>query len=130
MYALSLHIDDVAKNMHNISFLNTVKNEVLEGLFTKVMYSHNNYTLNRIIFNLSTHSNMIEKLKQIENDILHLYCNYRSTKKKSIMSLSNCLNGDKMKCYEDDIAIKISGVWETTTHIGLTFKINNCKVIT
>jgi hypothetical protein len=65
-------------------------------------------------------SNMLQKLNEIENDILSVYtCS--SSKKKNLHIKQLILY--KLSHITDTFILKISGIWETKNEIGITFKL-------
>tara|TARA_B110000090_G_scaffold28682_1_gene29819 strand:+ start:6351 stop:6827 length:477 start_codon:yes stop_codon:yes gene_type:complete len=83
---------------------------------------------------ISNHMNskIIQELANIEKQILKTYMNVNSCKKKRSYVLNNKLVNGKMKIYKSNtipfisnninVVIKISGIWETATDIGLAVK--------
>jgi hypothetical protein len=83
---------------------------------------------------VSNHMNskIIQELANIEKQILKTYMNVNSCKKKRSYVLNNKLVNGKMKIYKSNtipfisnninVVIKISGIWETATDIGLAVK--------
>ena len=139
-------------NIENIHFLDSKKNIIIDGNFTKILYSDDDVSINGIymvcpiIFNkedksikstLSFHihnpSNIdfIKKMAHLENQILQYYNTTSITSKKINASLYTQLMSGKIKIYSNYIDIdslqsviilKISGVWETNYEIGITYK--------
>lgn len=139
-------------NIENIHFLDSKKNIIIDGNFTKILYSDDDVSINGIymvcpiIFNkedksikstLSFHihnpSNIdfIKKMAHLENQILQYYNTTSITSKKINASLYAQLMSGKIKIYSNYIDIdslqsviilKISGVWETNYEIGITYK--------
>jgi len=83
---------------------------------------------------VSNHMNskIIQELANIEKQVLKTYMNVNSCKKKRSYVLNNKLVNGKMKIYKSNtipfisnninVVIKISGIWETATDIGLAVK--------
>ena len=93
-----------------LNFSTVVKNNIIDdSLFSRLLYSTDIYTTNGLYLRNFTK----EKLAEIENDILSAY---RSNKKK-IYTLSDHTTNNSL--------LKISGVWETNTSIGLAFKFSH-----
>ena len=135
-------------DVNNIYFCDSIKNNVVnEGLFIRLIYSTDFFVTNGInvffslydvviekfynkykcSFNLINNKNIIENILQIEESILKNINNKNKIIQKSIyeqLRIGNIKifseNIDKMINYL--FILKISGVWETDTHIGLTFK--------
>ena len=135
-------------DVNNIYFCDSIKNNIVnEGLFIRLIYSTDFFVTNGInvffslydvviekfynkykcSFNLINNKNIIENILQIEESILKNINNKNKIIQKSIyeqLRIGNIKifseNIDKMINYL--FILKISGVWETDTHIGLTFK--------
>jgi len=102
-------------NPDYIHFGNPVKNNIIKnGHFRHINYSSHYFSLNTIYINLnSLNQESIHKIIDMEENIL----NYsKKTKQQNI------------KQYLDEAIrinyrlLKISGLWETSTHCGLSFK--------
>ena len=139
-------------NEDNIFFCEPIKNNIMnEGIFIRILYSSHNFILNGVylfiqfndiicekyfnkykcIFNINSHKEVINKIKEIEENILikinlknkiPQYKIYDQLKNGNI-KIFNEIN--KSNCY---FILKISGIWETQTNYGLTYKfikINN-----
>jgi hypothetical protein len=141
----------------NICFLDTKKNIVMDGNFTKIIYTDTSLTLNGIyincyldineqkyfiqfsIYNMNN-INIIQNLSRIEREILDYYKEYFNIKKQNIFLLHEQLKQGNVKIYRErstghssngyvfvettkpNIIMKISGIWENTYSIGLTYK--------
>jgi uncharacterized CHY-type Zn-finger protein len=116
-----------------------------DGNFIRILYSNDIMVLNGIYllvnltdiccekyynkykcnFNISNHKELIENLKNIEENILK---KYKSTKtpcykiyeqlRAGHIKIFNDI-GNTNSCY---FILKISGIWETQTNYGLTYK--------
>lgn len=140
-------------------FLDTKPNIIMDGIFTKIFFTHECFTLNGIYFFLPLfcqsfeitpqkqeylyfeptnpkNINIISYCKGIENTILQAYTNYKggTLKKTAIHSIIKQLNCGKCKVQLknnngktdkglNSFVLKISGIWETQTEYGVTFKI-------
>ena len=150
---IALNINQFETN--NIYFCDPIKNNVVnDGLFIRIIYSTDFFVTNGInlfvqlhdltiekfynkykwSFNLFNNKNIIENIQQIEENILK---NINIKNKIIQKTLSDQLRIGNIKIFSENIDItnnylfvlKISGIWETDTHIGLTFKfskINQC----
>jgi hypothetical protein len=135
-------------DINNIYFCDPIKNNVVnEGLFIRLIYSTDFFVTNGInlfvplydvvvekfynkykcTFNLINNKNIIENIIQIEENILKNINIKNKIIKKSIyeqLRIGNIKifseNIDKTNIYL--FILKISGIWETDTHIGVTFK--------
>jgi len=132
---------------NNIFFCEPIKNNVMnDGNFIRILYSSNNFTLNgiyllitinditcekyylkyRCTFNVSMHKDMIDNIKVIEEDILKKY----EIKDKIVQfKIYEQLKNGNIKIFSDitnktcaSFILKISGIWETQTSYGLTYK--------
>jgi hypothetical protein len=134
-----------------ISFLNSKENNVMNGIFSNIVYSDSNavfsgihlkFPIKELILNTKhvddiwkychfsqiTNNLIIESVIKIEYDIIEYYMSYYNIRKKPIYSLKNQLKSGYFKTINDNKVcnhhiLKISGVWETKNDIGLTVKI-------
>ena len=81
--------------------------------------------------NIMQNKNVINELSEIENKLLEYYKHFYNLSVNISTSIEKRLLGGKLKIYCDDstvitpdtnIAIKISGIWETAYEIGLAIK--------
>ena len=119
---MNLVLDNNNYNINNIYYYDAVKNTVMDdSKFVRIIYSDNNIILNGIYLKLEVEkimedNNYIEKL---ESEILRKYNN-----KKLVSNKLNDQIQYYIKKYTNAILIlKISGIWETDTMIGLTYKL-------
>lgn len=133
-------------NNNNVIFCEPIKNNIMnEGNFIRILYSTDIITFNGIYllvnltdctcekfynkikctFNSSNQKELIEKLKFIEEDILKKY----KTNKTPSYKIYEQLSSGFIKIYSELVnktnhlfILKISGIWETNTHYGLTYK--------
>lgn len=141
----------IVHNINNIDsnsffFGKNINNTVIaNGRFTRVLYSTPLYTLNSILLNIKlngikmeksyikykcrfspgTNSDIINKIKCIEENILEK----ANIDKKRINNISDQLRTGLIKIFIDnntrilnDIILKISGIWETEKEYGITYK--------
>ena len=135
---------------NNIYFQSPVKNTVIDNsIFIGIIYSTDSVSLNSISMNVNFNVKQIEqvynkvklyisnddeikRLCKIENEILNRADIYGKTRR---YHLSNQLNSGFIKIihqtYPDNINIilKISGIWETQTDYGLTYKFVNALTV-
>ena len=132
---------------NNIFFCEPTKNNVMnEGNFIRILYSTHNFILNgiyllitfndiscekyytkyRCCFNVNTHIDIINNLKNIEENILKKYENINKLPQYKIYEQIRNVNlkiftdiGNKTIC---SFILKISGIWETEDKYGLTYK--------
>jgi hypothetical protein len=137
-------------NCNNIYFCDSIKNNIMvDGQFIRIIYSTENFILNGISIlldfkdiNISKYYNkfrvsfcptinnfLIDKIIVIEHAILQKF-NIKS--KQPSFKLTEQINNNNIKLFidnEDDMdtnkmlfILKISGIWETDTHYGITYK--------
>lgn len=133
----------------HVFFCEPIKNNIMnEGTFIRILYSSDIMSLNGIYllanfnhitcekyynkykynFNPLNHKEMIETIKHIEETILKKY----QTDKLACYKIYEQLTGgciklfDNVKTFEHNNSVsfilKISGIWETHTNYGLTYK--------
>ena len=128
-------------------FCEPIKNNIMtDGNFIRILYSNNKFTLNGIylfftlndisfekyynkykcIFNISSHKELIDQIKVIEENILNkiefknkfsqhkIYEQFKNGYIKIFQEIQN--NSDI------DLILKISGIWEINSSFGLTYK--------
>jgi len=94
----------------SVNFTNTVKNNILEeSLFSRLLYSTEFYTTN----GLYLRNFAKEHLARIEADILQAYDSPKTKTFSLVDHSSNCT------------LLKISGVWESATTVGLAYKFSH-----
>ena len=132
---------------NSIFFCEPIKNTIMnEGNFIRILYSTNNVTLNGIYlliqlndivsekyynknkctFSVINHKELIEKIKTIEENLLN---KIEINNKIPQFKIFEQLNNGNIKFFCDSISksnnsfiLKISGIWETQTNYGLTYK--------
>jgi hypothetical protein len=93
-----------------VFFSSPVKNNIIEdSLFTRLVYSTPWFTTNGLYLRSFT----LSQVQQIELELLEMYS---STKKKTLVISEH---------YAHHNMLKISGVWETATNIGLALKFSH-----
>lgn len=138
---------------NNVYFCEPIKNNVMcDGNFIRVLYSTHNMVLNGVylliqlndivlekyyskckcIFNVNTHTDLINNLRIIEENILKkLSFKNKIPQYKVFEQINNGaikIFGDVQSKQNNLFILKISGVWETSQNYGLTYKfikINN-----
>ncbi len=141
-------LDEYEKN--NVHFLDKKKNMMMDGKFTKLLYSNEYFTTiglflninfsllittshlnNRSYIKLERSSNnnfIISKIFKLEQDMLNYYKILYGVDKKEKYTLSNTLSDGNLKIYRKDtknlsnVVLKISGIWESNDSIGVTYK--------
>lgn len=133
-------------NNNFLFFCEPIKNNIMnEGNFIRIIYSSDIMILNGIYllinltdvicqkyynkykcnFNISNHKEIIENLRVIEEDILKKY----NSNKIPSFKIFEQLKAGHIKLFNDigninscSFILKISGIWETQTNYGLTYK--------
>lgn len=142
---MNLFIKHDEFNINYLQFLNTKKNLIMDGNFTKIMYSNEIMSMTGlfIVFDFdrlefpiyieTLQSNVdkwnviattiIETIKPIEHEILKFYKEMYASNKK--ISYSNNLQHGirSYKNTESKLLFKVSGIWETEFEVGITYKI-------
>lgn len=115
-------------NHNNLFFYDPVKNTVMDdSCFIRIIYSNEDLILNglylKIRINKNTYNYVLNFLDELEKQILSKYTNMKIYSKKLREQLAFLLKKNQLV---EDITIqynlKISGIWETNSTIGLTFK--------
>jgi len=148
-------IDPKDFNIKNVFLLDTKENTIMNGNFIKLIYSTVFLTLNciflefpiqiyekksyngksYIFFNNKDFSDLVDSFQKIESSLLDLFVqiNNKASKKKVVYTIHTQLKNGMIKYYqyseirnESMFFMKISGIWETATEIGLTYKLINC----
>lgn len=144
---LVLNIDSIS--IINVSFLEKKDNTIIEGIFSKIIYTDDFITLNGIFidfpleiipvdrisnknylfFTLQSNYSLISKIQDLETNLIDCYNMEKSICKKNVFNLYNQLLSGKIKLYNNsynsknnNIVLKISGLWETAHEIGITYK--------
>lgn len=116
---ISFDIDDF--NINNVYFLDTKKNIIMDGNFTKIIYSELSITLNSIYIQFPIHKhnfnkvlnkniinfsllnpaniNIIKELNRIEHDIIEYFKIYYKNNKNNVYSLKSQLKTGNVKIY-------------------------------
>lgn len=130
-----------------VFFCEPIKNNIMNnGTFIRIIYSNSLFVLNGIylsininyksidkyynkfkcVFDVQQHKGLIDKLQNIEENLIKKYLItgkmpqyklYDQFKQGYIKVFSNI--GDKI---DNTFLLKISGIWETDTEYGLTYK--------
>jgi hypothetical protein len=140
--------------IENTFFLEKKKNVVIDGCFSKIIYSDEHFTMNGLFFSLPLLINnetvgyaqnkhviyfnshlqknllLITKFSEIENSIINYYKKINGIRKNSNLILTNQLYNGYFKLYKErethlpnkKYILKISGLWETRSEVGITFK--------
>ena len=128
-------------------FSEGVKNNIMENSkFYRISYSNENISLKTLIFELQLtflepvkhnmfsnrsiqientlkNSEIIDKIVGIEKDILQLFF---TGPKKPKFSIKDLFSKHTLKLDNpNNLHIKISGIWETDTEYGITYRLHN-----
>jgi hypothetical protein len=134
-------------NKDYIYFCEPIKNNIInEGIFIRILYSNELFVMNgiylsiffqnltiekyynkyRCSFDTAIHKEMIDKIKIIEEDILY---KLNISNKTPVYKIYDQLRNGNIKVFSDNIEhinnsflLKISGIWETDTNYGVTYK--------
>jgi hypothetical protein len=141
--SMNLVLDLKEMTIQNIYFYESVKNTVMnDSSFIRLIYSNKTFTLNGIYikiiinkeFNLtnivepytnSTNLQLITTIQHLENNILNKYNSKKIQNNKlkdQLLYLINKLTNIPSNKINATYILKISGIWETHSLIGLTFK--------
>ncbi len=128
----------------NIFLMETKPNSLIDGLFTKINYCDEQFTMNGLYFTFPCecveHRARIESahyrsLCEIEQELLRAYLNVRNNKPVGSLVAQNKLSETIQAKYEIvsvakpawncvQIVIKISGIWENKQgQVGLSYRI-------
>ena len=132
-----------------IHLCDPIKNNIIpDGNFFRIIYSTHDVTLNGIYleielknvqcekhynkykysFNVSDHSNIIDKIKNIEESLLN---KIKFNKKPCFKIYEQFINGNIklfVECQSNKnirVVLKMSGIWENEHNYGLTYKFIN-----
>jgi CRISPR/Cas system-associated protein endoribonuclease Cas2 len=140
-------------------FLQPKQNMIMDGTFSKIIYSNDIFSLNCIYLHLpleiqyvekncnkfiakllcdsSINSNIIQELSKIENRIIEYYKQINPNKgnKTPLITIHKQLLSGNLRLYKNytisnedvknsvQFILKISGIWESHSEVGLTYKI-------
>ena len=133
-------------NIQTIIFLEKKINMIMDGFFTKFVFSNPFMTMNGLFFklpmvtnylnfitiDLNSNKEWIQRICIIEKQVLQYYQMFYNIQNKTpIYTLKNQLQKGSLKYYRDVqpsstqsiYYLKISGIWENQREIGITFKI-------
>ena len=145
---ISLNIDEF--NINNVILTEPMRNTVIDNSnFIRIMYSSENLTLNGIflncdiedynidfyfqkykcIFDIKNNVNFMNKISNFEETLLNSISITNKNKKKNV---TEQINTGSIKLFIEDnnitsndstkIILKISGIWESETEYGITYK--------
>ena len=166
---MNLIFDLSQVDLNNMIMSESKQNAIMDGSFTKIIYSDGNVStnglyinfpmqiqsvetnLNKNIFKFNIHqsvnSEMIHAISRIEPQILQFYKQFYKCDKTPTFILYDHLNYGNIKInmidslvaqnrehsnifhpvLQKSLYIKISGIWETTSSFGITYKFIETK---
>ena len=137
---MNLVLDIENLKFENIFFNESVKNTVMnDSSFIRILYSNKHFTLNgiftKILFSPYEHYSqkrtdneynlkMISLIEQLEKYILTVYNSNKIKVYKIIDQLHYIISKSPTDKRRNPLSLilKISGIWETNTQIGITYK--------
>lgn len=148
MHAFVLKIEDC--NIDHFHFLDSKSNLIMEGVFTKLIYALPTFTINSIYINFPIKHNVSVKncivfdpvhdrnlftvYRKLESDLLQNYAETHCINKKPNYSMSNMFSYGKCKFFNAEsvvsFLVKVSGIWESETEYGVTYKIVDAQKVT
>lgn len=130
--------ENTIMNGNFIKLIYSTKFITLNGIFIEFpiqqyerkIYNGKSY----LFFNHTDYSFLIDVFKNIESSLINLFiqndCSRKHSKKTIVHTIFNQLKNGMIKYYqyselinEPKFFMKISGIWETATEIGLTYKL-------
>jgi hypothetical protein len=122
---MNLVLDIEQFDLKNINFYEPVKNTVMnDSSFIRIIYSNKDFLLNgiylkiNILNELSAKHEILEVMETLEKNILKKYNSNKIQTIKLKDQLNYLVNKNNLITY----ILKISGIWETNSIIGLTYK--------
>ena len=144
-YPMILLLQPSDFNIKNIYFLEKKMNMIMEGYFTKIIFTNPFMTMNGVFLQLPItksnfskspyflqfdpicHKDIITQMCIIEKQLIQYYMSFYKVQKNPVYSLKNQLQNGSVKYYKNFVGgllyIKISGIWENLSEVGITFKI-------
>ena len=139
-------------DIQSIFFMDTKTNIIMDGNFTKMVYSNAIFSTTAVFlsfplrysnilmlpnkymltFEIESNKEIIQRFIQIERDIIENYKQFYNIEKTSSYNLKNQLLKGIIKFYKEsrehpikspNYYMKISGIWETSFELGITYKI-------
>jgi hypothetical protein len=114
----------------NVFFMETKPNMLFDGIFTKINYCEEFFTMYGIYINISTDvmqpkidTLTMNALVKLETELLNMYGKSKPLGSKMVFKLSEFLQ-TKFTIKDKSISLKISGIWENRNNeYGLSFKL-------
>lgn len=156
---MNLSINSFDFKINNVSFLEPKKNILMDGFFTKINYLNEWFTMNGLFFYLPIkiksiikekscikfdpylpeNHDFIQKFTSIENNLLDFYnSNKQVSFIKQLLLSKQLFNGtlkinyddiNLLQTHETDFIIKISGIWQNSKEIGITYKLYKANTV-
>ena len=136
-------------NEKYVYFSESIKNNIMnEGNFIRILYSTSEFSLNgiyllfnlnnvfienyynkyKISFDIYSHKELFEKINKIEESLLkrvnlkHKIPQYKISEQIFNGNIKIVLDNSNKQVYRKEYVLKISGIWETELHYGVTYK--------
>ena len=114
----------------NVFFMETKPNMLFDGIFTKINYCEEFFTMYGIYINIPTDVTQpkidtltMNALVKLETELLNMYGKSKPLGSKMVFKLSEFLQ-TKFTIKDKSISLKISGIWENRNNeYGLSFKL-------
>ena len=109
----------------NVFFMETKPNMLFDGIFTKINYCEEFFTMYGIYIHIPSDdspASILNALVKLESELLSIYGKSKPPNSKSIFKLAEHIHSknilkDRINC------LKISGIWENKNNeYGLSFK--------
>lgn len=138
-------------NPDNFYFLDPKSNLIMEGIFTKMIYTSKHFTMNGLYFyfpiqysyiefnpsnkcfmyfdyDIVQNKALLEIIRKLETQLLLQYANFTNKRKQSSYGLYHQMLTKRLRINDTsnsktkNILLNISGVWENDTQFGITYK--------
>jgi hypothetical protein len=125
VFALDIH----RYNQSHFYFLEHIPNIIIDGTFTKIIYTGDDFTMNGIYIYIPLENSFEMNIGLIEKLEIQLLTQYRKhTTRQRNMTLG-LIPHKSNRLHIKKTLLNISGVWENETHIGLTYKWTDGAII-
>lgn len=136
---------------NNVFFLDKKKNIIMDGFFTKILYSSPNYSILGLFFDfaiqgklsnnkffsfdINSNADKIAMFIEMEKQLLKNYKLVNQISKNSVHILKSHLSQGYLKVFTKKeirnkrYILKVSGIWETQTEVGITYKLLECTYL-
>lgn len=113
-------------NSNHFYFLEHTPNIIIDGSFTKVIYTGEDFTMNGIYVYIPLENSALESninlIEKLEIQLLTQYGKHTNRHKTQTLGLITQILYKTNRLYLKKMLLNISGVWENETHVGLTYK--------